>query len=655
VSLFVVSDERSTNSSDIGLDGRPRKEEKMAQKLEELINQATQEISETKWEQAIKTLNLAYAMDNHHNEVLKNLGLCYYKLNKNTKAQEFFTKALGVTPDDATSLFYSGAINLLNLDLNTAKTQLEKVVELRPEFVDAYKNLGIVYFNLKQNRQAAEILEKGLEYANDAVDYYRLLASSYIVSKQNQKAVDLLESFMERTKTESYELFNLLGSAHLGLKNTEKAREYYLKSVVINERNDVAQKALAFLDAIENDVLAEYRPLVDNKAPVDDIIAVADALNKDHKINEAIGFLAYALKNGYEDTKIFYLLAILYEAKGHFNDSLKCLHKIITMAKPTKEVELKIAKLFMQLSKTNEAFALLNKLVKKYPYDTDVYYELAMAFVAYGDNIKAEEYLKKVIEMDPQGKLAAIAHKDMGCIYLGQNNMPYAKEEFQMALDMAPEDDVICYEYASYHFIEGDYQTALQYYEKAVSISPYDEEFKVALALLYNNLKRYQSTINLLMPILPKVQRLPKLAYPLAVAFYETGQYEFAQKLFVRYCEITNDLEVYNLLALTYEKMGKFQDAISISNKILKEFPDNINILANKARLLHKLDKFKEAEDIYLNILTQLSDYEDAVLGLVNVYKDSDQLNKAKDYIARLDYDNFTDEAVEIFNNIKAL
>jgi len=558
-----------------------------------------------------------------------------------------------VSPEDATSLFYAGVINLINLDLTTAQNQLERVIELRPEYADAYKNLGVLYFNQKQNEKAAQTLEKGFEFANDSVEYCRLLASAYIVSQQNQKAVELLEAFLERTQNETYEVFNLLGSAYLGLKNHEKAREYYLKSVVLNEKNDAAQKALAFLDGVEQSLPPQFHELVENKAPVDDIVAVADSLYRDKKINEAIGFLSYAIKNGYDDTKIFFHLSILYEAKGHFNDALKCLHKIISTQKPTKDVEVKIAKLFLQLGKVNESFSLLNKLVKKYPYDTDVYYEYAMAFVAYGDNIKAEEYLKKVIAMNPEGHLTAVAHKDLGCIYLGQNNMEYAKDEFRMAYELAPEDDIICYEYGSYYFISGDYETALTYYEKAIRLNPYDEEFKVALALLYNNLKRYSSTVNLLIPILPQVHRLPKLAYPLAVAFYETGQFDLAQKLFVSYCEITQDLEVYNLLALTYEKQDKIQDAISITNKILQNFPENINVLVNKARLLHKNNKPEESESIYLGVLAKLSNFEEALVGLVELYKDTNQLHKAKDLIARLDFDDFSDAAVEILKKIK--
>ena len=625
----------------------------MSEKLQELINQANEYIANKNWEQAIKVLNNAFALDNHNNEILKNLGLCYYNLGKNTKAQEFFTKALSVNPDDATSLFYSGAINIINLDLDSAQTSLLRVIELRPEYVDAYKNLGVLYFNKKQNKEATEILEKGLEFAENSAEYYRLLASSYIVSGENQKAATLLEEFLERTGEETYEICNLLGSAYLGLKENAKAKEYYLKSVVLNEKNETAQKALAFLKSSEDTVFQEFRQLVEKKAPVEEIVAIADVLSKNNEINKAIGLLVYALNNGYDDTKIFFHLSLLYEAKGHYNDALKCLHKIITTQKPTKEIELKIAKFFVQLGKMNEAFSLLSKLVKKYPYDTDVYYEFAMAFIAYGDNIKAEEYLKKVIAMNPEGELTALAHKDMGCIYLAQNNMEYAKDEFEKAYELAPENDLICYEYASYHFISGDYETALKYYEKAIKLNPYDEEFRVALALLYNNLKRYDATVNLLLPILPQVQRLPKLAYPLAVAFYETGKFDFAQKLFVTYCQITQDPEVYNLLALTYEKMGKFGDALSITDKILKDFPENINVLVNKARLLGKLKKFEGAEKLYLDILTKLSNFEEALIGLVEVYRESNQLHKAKDLISRLNFEDFSDEAVEIFRTIK--
>lgn len=625
----------------------------MEQNIEELLKKANDYIAENNFDMAIKILEKGLLNDNSNIDILKNLGLCYHKINKNTNAQEFFNKVLELVPDDATSLYYSGSINLLNGDYDEAKKLFEKVIDIRKEYVDAYKNLGIVYFSNKNIEKAVEVFEQGLQYVAEDAEYYRLLASAYIVSQQNQKTVDLLENFLEKTKIETFEIYNLLGSAYLGLQNPVKAREAYLKSVVLNENNEVAQKALNFLNALEGDA-QKYQKLIKARASIGEVVDAAIKLLEEDKINEGIGFLKFALETGdYDHPKVFFTLATLYEIKGQFNDALLCLYKILNMQEASKPVELKLVQIFLQLDKMTEAFAVLNKMIKKYPYEVDIYYTYANAFILYGDLIKAEEYLKKTIEMNPKSPYAALAHKDLGCIYLQQSNMDYAKDEFEKALELHPEHDAICYEYASFNFIDGNYTVALKYYEKAVKLNPKQAEYKVALGLLYNKFEDYQKTINLLMPLIKKVSQLPKIAYPLAEAFYKTEKYELAESLFVSYCEKTQDMETFNMLALTYEKLGKYKDALAVINKILKTYPDNINLLCIKGRLLCELEEFIASEDIYMDVLAELPKYEDAMLGLLEMYQSSNQFNKAKDLVARLDYDDFSNEACDIFDSIK--
>lgn len=626
----------------------------MSETLQALLDETNNLIQNNHFEKALIPLEKALEEDSENNEVLKNLGLCYYNLKNNTKAQEYFSKALKVNPEDATALYFSASINLLNMDNEKAKEQFEKVIKIRPEYKDAYKNLGIVCFNLKHNQEAVEVLEKGLEYAEDAPDYYRLLASAYIVTQENQKALELLEGLLSKPEVElSHEIYNLLGSAALGLKDNEKAKEYYFKALEMNPQNKIAYKALKILEQPDKELFKEYKELVDNKADAEDIIDVANILYEQNELNEAITLLEYAIQNGYKDPDIYYQLSIIHEEKGEVIKALQYLKQILTLQKPTKEVELKIAKLFMNINRMKEAFKLLDKLTKKYPYEPEVYYEYAMAYLIYDDKIKAEEYLKKVINMDSDDKLTALAHKDMGCIYIAQNQMPFAQEEFELAYEKAPEDDLICYEYASYYFISGNYEKALEYYLKALKINPYQDEYKVALALLYNNLKRPMDTINLLTPIMPKIHRMPKLAYPLAVAFYEIKKYDTALRLFLLYCEQTQDVEAFNYLALCYENLEKYQDAINITDKILKHYPENTNVLLIKARCLHGMKKSEEAEEIYLNILSKFSNFEDAIIELLNLYKDTNQIPKAQSLIVRLDEDNFSDKAVELFHSLK--
>lgn len=626
----------------------------MEKNLEELLKKSNDYIAENNFDMAIKALEKAYSIDDSNVDILKNLGLCYHKINQNTQAQEFFDKVLKLDPEDATSLYYSGAINLLNKDYERAKELFEKVLEIRKEYIDAYKNLGIVYFSIKDTKKAVEVFEQGLEYADEDVEYYRLLASAYIVNKENQHAINLIEAFFERTNIKTFELYNLLGSGYLGIQNPIKAREAYLNSIVLNDQNNtVAQKALNLLNALDSDA-EKYHKMIKEKASIGEVVNASIDLIERNKVDEAIGFLKFALDTGgYEHPKIFFTLSALYEMKGQFNDALLCLYKILNMQEATKPVEIKLVQLFLQLDKMTEAFAVLNKMVKKYPYEVDIYYTYANAFILYGDLIKAEEYLKKTIEMNPESSYSALAHKDLGCIYLQQSNMDYARDEFQKALDLHPDNDAICYEYASFNFIEGNYVIALKYYEKAISLNPRNEEYKVAVALLYNKFEDYQKTINILMPLVKNIHQMPKIAYPLAEAFYHTGKYEFAEDLFLSYCEKTQDMEAFNMLALTYEKQGKYKQALDIINKILKTYPDNINLLCSKGRVLSQLEEYMASEDVYMDILSELPKYEDAMLGLLEMYQSSNQLNKAKDLVARLDYDDFSNEACEIFGTIK--
>lgn len=67
----------------------------------------------------------------------------------------------------------------------------------------------------------------------------------------------------------------------------------------------------------------------------------------------------------------------------------------------------------------------------------DVYYRYAILCMKTDDKDKAETIFKKVIQLDPKNPYA---HKDLGVVYLSQRLFDYAKDEFETAYKMAPED-----------------------------------------------------------------------------------------------------------------------------------------------------------------------------------------------------------------------
>ena len=80
-----------------------------------------------------------------------------------------FEKVVAVSDDDATSWFYLGMIYEDLNDIEKAQKAYEKVLVLREDYKDAYKNLAIVHLKLKNQDTAIEFALKALNY--DEEDY----------------------------------------------------------------------------------------------------------------------------------------------------------------------------------------------------------------------------------------------------------------------------------------------------------------------------------------------------------------------------------------------------------------------------------------------------------------------------------------------------
>ena len=73
------------------------------------------------------------------------------------------------------------------------------------------------------------------------------------------------------------------------------------------------------------------------------------------------------------------------------------------------------------------------------------------------DTDRAEQILKKVCGLNPE---FAPAHKDLGVIYLNKRLFDYAKDEFERAYAIAPDNYSIVVEYANYLHSVSDFENA---------------------------------------------------------------------------------------------------------------------------------------------------------------------------------------------------
>ena len=143
--------------------------------------------------------------------------------------------------------------------------------------------------------------------------------------------------------------------------------------------------------------------------------------------------------------------------------------KSITMAQ-------KLANLYIEIRQFRQAKELYDSIILKGSPSPDILYQYAILSTQLYDTGTAEKIFKKVIKMDPEN---AAAHKDLGVIYLNQRLFDYAEDEFRIALELAPDNFDIIFEYANYMYAISQFEKADIYYTKALEI----EDDVVAKAL----------------------------------------------------------------------------------------------------------------------------------------------------------------------------
>lgn len=128
------------------------------------------------------------------------------------------------------SLYFSRSNSRINADkLNSAIRDLRRVIELKPDFIDAYFNLGNAYMVQGKFEQAKEIYSKGISLSPMYGDFYFSRAQANLILKEYTEAIRDCEEYINLTQSEDVKIFELLGIAFLGLSVFEMAVDYLEK------------------------------------------------------------------------------------------------------------------------------------------------------------------------------------------------------------------------------------------------------------------------------------------------------------------------------------------------------------------------------------------------------------------------------------------
>ncbi len=149
------------------------------------------------------------------------------------EACKFYLKAISIYPYDAA--FWDN-LGIETKDNNKAIEYYKKAIELNPEFIKPYINLGVTYRELGRHEESINWFQKALKLEPNNGSDYDSIGLEYSKLKKYKEAMPYFQSYI-KLKPERDDGYTNLGCCYDGLNNFPKAIESYKQALLINPTN----------------------------------------------------------------------------------------------------------------------------------------------------------------------------------------------------------------------------------------------------------------------------------------------------------------------------------------------------------------------------------------------------------------------------------
>lgn len=581
---------------------------------QEIFNSAQDLINAQDFMGAQALLKQVIALDENNIEAYKNLGLCEVNLDNPIGAIEAFLKAVELDNTDAVSMFYLASCYNRTGEKELAIQKFDEVLKLRPDYLEVYKNIAMIYIEFGQLDEAENTLKKAIDNPSIEVDYtiYYIFATSCMLKKDYNSAVKYLSLALEKNP-EHLPIINSLASCYMNISEYDKALEILLKAFELNDKNSLTAYNLGICYQIKADYTNAIKYFQISYQLEPSITMLATLANCALKAQE------YALaSNLYQnlvaaypnnaDYRYSYIEAL--ENIGQNKEALDNVNLLLALDEKNIALTKKKGTLLRKLGLYSESIDTFGILLNRGKIDVEVYYNLAFNYVELGDFDSAKEMFKKCIMLEPENPYA---HKDLGVLYLKMNCYDWAVEEMLDAISIEPNVAEFHYSLGVSYMMLSRIEEAKASLLKAVELEPNDPDALAYLGYVYIIEKETKKALFVLQKALSIAPDNFLAKTHIAKLYFQQGKYDTAKQFLLDVIETTQDDETMNMLGICYLENNEFEEAMGIFYKLVVRHPKNHILLTNLAKCEYKCSKKEEALEHLRQALMVFDDYEDAL------------------------------------------
>jgi len=408
-------------------------------------------------------------------------------------AKEHYGKVIELKPDYAEAYYGMGNAYYseeYDYGLDMAAEYFRKAIELKPDYAEAYVKLANIYYYInyhgKDEDKAIEYYKKALELEPSNAGWHKELADIYYNNKKDYgKAIEHCKKAIELDSSYYYIwLTNDMGIAYARIKDFGKAIELHKKVLELEDQSGshaTAYYGMGFAYAGKKDygkAVEYYKKSYELDTTSVRLKNALEYFEKKRELDPSfdpsygkddydrqIEYYKKALALDSNKTEIYYGMAFVYYNKKDYGNAIECYNKVLELNSDTATVYGNIGLLYYEMKDYGKAIEYMEKNLALEPDSSWSYYIIGKTYKSKGDTANAS-YYKEIVN---------------GMAYYRRENYDKTVEHYEKAIGLKPD-----YAWAYYNMaaVEKNYYEAIEYYEKAIKLKP---DFAEAYFRIGNN------------------------------------------------------------------------------------------------------------------------------------------------------------------------
>ncbi|MCO4781978.1 MAG: tetratricopeptide repeat protein [Candidatus Cloacimonetes bacterium] len=591
-----------------------------------------------KYEEASKSFRQASFLSEDDVESLYYLSLCQRNLKNYREAMSAANMALTVEPNHLGAYLALGKIYLDQLNLDRAISHFERVLSINPFFVDVHEDLAEVYAQKQQWSKCLFHIKK-LDLSKTIIDESAILilkAKSLLYLNRLGDSLAILKDLLSQG-VYHWEVYLLLGKIAVADHDVETAKNYFYSSLEIKDKNPLIYKELAEIEErlgnhIEASKLLSLQELLEQKTGVLNPVTEAQSDLSDHhqlenleasyeeilqkspedvqvyldfgdklfevgEVDKAVNRWEMAKALSFQSMDLSYRLSEGYRLKGDHEKAIALLDEIRKEHGDILEVNISMAKIYLENGKWDECKELLLRLTFSDAQEVLPLVMLLKLAKYQGDIGEMEDLCSKILSLSPDNALALAT---LGYLNYCEGKFEVSEQCYTKVIEKTGGSD-----WESVYFLglikkaKGNDKEAYSCFERVLKLRPDHLNSRNQLANLLKKLGNLHLAIRNFLFVLQLDARNIEALNQLGQLYFESGDFESSSQYYFNLVKIdsTHFQGLYQL-GLSFYELQEYDRSVNYLKDALKYGAEESVVYYSLAQAYQKLELYDDAISI---------------------------------------------------------